>query len=70
MVSGYGCLCADGLIRETALGFPKRSHIAIGLNTFSSLDMPQSDKCNDSFTIFFIIYFLYIYIYTYVYVYV
>lgn len=53
----------DGLIRETAPGplnppppppppppsLPKRSHFAKGLNTFSALDMPQSDKCNDRF---------------------
>ena len=64
----------DGLIRETAPGplnpsssssssslpsLPKRSHFAKGLNTFSALDMPQSDKCNDRFFFFFRFFYLF-----------
>lgn len=38
-----------GLIRGSAhTGLTRRSFLAQGLNTFCSLDMLQSDKCNDS----------------------
>lgn len=54
----------DGLIRKLRLGFPKRSHVAKGLNTFPTLDMPQSDKCNDRFYSH-----LFIYLFTHLFIY-